>query len=92
MAENTLPPQPIRPHAAHVPSLRESCLGLLKDAKTSSGQPFPMTPQEIVHQLQKIGLCITERDLEGMLRELCQEGLIQEIDPTAGFRFITNAA
>jgi hypothetical protein len=92
MVENPLPPQPIKPHAAHLPSMRESCLRLLQDAKTSSGRPFPVTPQEMVQQLQKIGLCITAGDIEGLLRELCQEGLIQEIDPTAGFRWIAQAA
>ena len=92
MSENILPPQPFRPRSAHFPSLRESCLHLLRDAKTSSGRPFPMTVQEMVQQLQKIGLCITTCDLEGLLRELCQEGLIQEIDPTAGFRWVAQAA
>jgi len=51
-----------------------------------------MTVQEMVQQLQKVGLCITTCDLEGLLRELCQEGLIQEIDPTAGFRWVAQAA
>lgn len=89
MAENMIPPQPFKPRSI---SLRESCLHLLRDAKTTTGRPFPMTVQEIVQQLQKIGLCISTGDLEGLLRELCQEGLIQEIDPTAGFRWVTQAA
>ncbi|HLJ29510.1 MAG TPA: hypothetical protein VKY85_22565 [Candidatus Angelobacter sp.] len=78
--------------ATPLPSMRESCLQLLKDAKTPTGLPFPMTPQEMVQPLQQLGLCITAGDLEGLLRELCLEGLIQEIDPTAGFRWIAQAA
>jgi len=92
MAENELPPQPIRSRPAHFPSLRESCLRLLQDAKTSSGRPFPMTASEMVQLLQHRGLCISASDIEGLLQELCQEGLIQEIDPMAGFRWIAKAA
>lgn len=86
MAENPLPP-PFKPRSVGFPSLRESCLNLLKEAKSSCGRPFPMTPDEMAQRLQQTGLCITARDLEGLLRELCQEGLVQEIDPTAGFRW-----
>ena len=89
MAENIVPPPSFRPRSV---SLRESCLHLLKDAKTPTGRPFPMTVQEMIQQLQTIGLCITTGDLEGLLRELCQEGLIQEIDPTAGYRWVAQAA
>jgi len=51
-----------------------------------------MTAQEIILQLEKTGLCITACDLEGLLREMCQEGLIQEIDPLAGYRWVAQAA
>jgi hypothetical protein len=51
-----------------------------------------MTATEIAQQFQRIGLSITTADIEGLLRELCQEGLIQEIDPTAGFRLVIQAA
>jgi hypothetical protein len=51
-----------------------------------------MTTQEMVEHLQGIGLCIRTGDVEGLLRELCQEGLIQEIDPTAGYRWVPFAA
>jgi hypothetical protein len=46
----------------------------------------------MAEKLQQGGLSIAAADLEGLLRELCQEGLIQEIDPTAGFRWVTQAA
>ena len=92
MAENTLPLSPFRPRPVRFLSLRESCLHLLRDAKTTSGRPFPMTAQEMVLQLEKTGMCITTCDLEGLLRELCQEGLIQEIDPVAGYRWVAQAA
>ena len=92
MAENGFLPQSVTlPRPTH-PSLRESCLRLLKDAKTASGRPYPLTTQEMVSQLQSVGLCISNGDVEGLLRELCQEGLIQEIDPTAGFRWVPCAA
>jgi hypothetical protein len=93
MAENRFLPQSLpSARSAPFPSLRESCLRLLKDAKTSAGRPYPLTTQEMVHQLQAVGLCISTGDVEGLLRELCQEGLIQEIDPTAGFRWVPCAA
>jgi len=92
MAENRLPPLSFKSRPAHLPSLRESCLNLLREAKSACGRPFPMTPQEMTQQLQQIGLCITTGDVEGLLHELCQEGLIQEIDPTAGFRWVAKAA
>jgi hypothetical protein len=93
MAENRFLPQSLPlAGSAHLPSLRESCLRLLRDAKTSSGRQFPMTTQEMVEHLQGIGLCIRTGDVEGLLRELCQEGLIQEIDPTAGYRWVPFAA
>lgn len=91
MPENRILPQSVAsPRLA--PSLRESCLRLLKDAKTASGRPYPLTTQEMVSQLQAVGLGISTGDVEGLLRELCQEGLIQEIDPTAGFRWVPCAA
>jgi hypothetical protein len=93
MAETRFLPQSVsasRP--TQFPSLRESCLRLLRDAKTSSGRPYPLTAQEMVNQLQTVGLCISTGDVEGLLRELCQEGLIQEIDPMAGFRWVPCAA
>lgn len=46
-----------------------------------------MTAPEMVQQLHRRGFCITATDIEGLLRELCQEGLIQEIDPEAGFKW-----
>jgi hypothetical protein len=93
MAENRFLPQSLSSaRSAHLPSLRESCLQLLKEAKTSSGRQFPVTTQEMVQQLQAAGLCISTGDVEGLLHELCQEGLIQEIDPTAGFRWVPFAA
>ena len=92
MAENRFSPQPFKSRSPHFPSLRESCLNLLREAKSPCGRPFPMTPQEMAQKLQQIGLCITTGDIEGLLHELCQEGLIQEIDPTAGFRWVAKAA
>lgn len=91
MSETRILPQSVALPRS-VPSLRESCLRLLKDAKTASGRPYPLTTQEMVSQLQAVGLCISTGDVEGLLRELCQEGLIQEIDPTAGFRWVPCAA
>lgn len=93
MAENRILASSLSPaRSAQVPSLRESCLRLLRDAKTSSGRPYPLTTQEMVSQLQAVGRCISSGDVEGLLRELCQEGLIQEIDPMAGFRWVPCAA
>jgi hypothetical protein len=92
MAETPLPPPPFKPGSVRSPSLRESCLNLLREAKSSCGRPFPLTATEMAQQLQGGGLSITTADIEGLLRELCQEGLIQEIDPTAGFRWVVQAA
>jgi len=46
-----------------------------------------MTADEIHEQLKKEGLLLRTEDINAWLRELSQEGMIQEIDADAGFRW-----
>ena len=92
MAENQYLPQSRPPQAAQFMSLRERCLGVLKNAKASCGRTLPLTACEIAQRLQETGFAIKQGDIEGLLRELSEDGSIQEIDPTAGFRWVGEAA
>ena len=92
MAENQVLPQSRPPQAVRFTSLRERCLGVLKNAKSSCGRPLPLTAFEIAQRLQQTGFAIKPGDIEGLLRELSEDGSIQEIDPTAGFRWVGEAA
>ena len=51
-----------------------------------------MTAEEIHKQLKKEGLVLRTEDINAWLRELSQEGMIQEIDADAGFRWSGLAA
>jgi hypothetical protein len=51
-----------------------------------------MTAEEIHQQFKREGLFLRTEDIEAWLRELCQEGTIQEVDAVAGFRWTGIAA
>ena len=51
-----------------------------------------MTADEIHQQLKREGLFLRTEDIEAWLRELSQEGAIQEVDAVAGFRWTGMAA
>jgi hypothetical protein len=73
-------------------SVRAACIGALRDARTSCGRPLPMTAAEIHEQLEREGLILRTEDISAWLRELSQEGMIQEVDAVAGFRWTGMAA
>jgi len=51
-----------------------------------------MTAAEIHEQLEREGLILRTEDISAWLRELSQEGMIQEVDAVAGFRWTGMAA
>ncbi|HEV2992039.1 MAG TPA: hypothetical protein VG759_26620 [Candidatus Angelobacter sp.] len=73
-------------------SAREACMSALRNARASCGRLLPMTAEEIHQQLKKEGLVLRTEDINAWLRELSQEGMIQEIDASAGFRWSGLAA
>ncbi|HEV3039920.1 MAG TPA: hypothetical protein VHA33_19290 [Candidatus Angelobacter sp.] len=73
-------------------SAREACMSALRNARASCGRPLPMTAEEIHKQLKKEGMALRTEDINAWLRELSQEGMIQEIDAEAGFRWTGLAA
>jgi hypothetical protein len=70
------------------PSLREECISRLQNAKTAIGQIIPVTAPEIRNQLENEGWSVKVEDIQALLVELCSEGVIREIDPAAGFKWI----
>ena len=71
----------------HFRSAREACMSALRNARASCGRSLPMTAAEIHEQLKREGLVLRTEDINAWLRELSQEGMIQEIDAEAGFRW-----
>ena len=67
-------------------------MSALRNARTSCGRALPMTAEEIHQQLKREGLFLRTEDIEAWLRELSQEGTIQEVDAVAGFRWTGIAA
>ena len=73
-------------------SAREVCRKLLRAYCASSGQHLPITPAELWPQLRAAGFVISQRDTEGVLRDLAESGEVMEIDASAGFRWVQPAA
>lgn len=74
------------------PSVRSACIDALRNARTSSGRSIPLTARDIHQQLERDGLVLRAEDIEALLRELSQDGTIQEVDAVAGFRWVGIAA
>ncbi len=82
---HTSPPNdPIHSHSS---GARQACRNILRDARTGGGRFIPLTVPEITAQLVVSGIAITQRDVEGFLRELEAAGEVVEIDASAGFRW-----
>ncbi len=71
---------------------RQACRNVLRNAQTASGIFLPLTVAEITVQLLDVGIAISERDVEGFMRELEAAGEVVEIDALAGFRWAGSAA
>ncbi len=67
---------------------REACRYLLRNSRTTDGHALPMTPAELVPQLQQEGFLVTRYDAEALLRDLAFDGEAMEIDPDAGYRWV----
>ncbi len=80
-------------HAVSCHSLgaRQACRNALRNAQTISGRFVPLTISEIAAQVVADGIAITERDVEGFVRELEAAGDVIEIDALAGFRWAGSA-
>jgi hypothetical protein len=65
---------------------REACRALLHASRTKEGHFLPVTPDELVPQLQAEGFLVTRLDAEALLRELAADGEAVEIDTCAGYR------
>jgi hypothetical protein len=86
---NRFPPQS---SVKQFSSVRAACLSVLRNAKSSCGRSIPLTAAEIHQQLESQGLRVRQQDIEALLRELSQDGSVQEVDVDAGFRWIGAAA
>lgn len=73
-------------------SLSHACRFYLSASRTADGRHLPITPQELVTELHKDGFLVTRRDVEAMLRDLCDSGEAVEIDEQAGYRWSGAAA
>ncbi len=71
---------------------RQACRNVLRNAQTASGIFLPLTVGEITAQLVDVGIAISERDVEGFVRELEAAGEVVEMDAQAGFRWAGTAA
>ncbi|MBV8206777.1 MAG: hypothetical protein JO041_08285 [Acidobacteria bacterium] len=87
-----MPPGAHEPTGLGIVSARELCRKLLSACRSKSGQYLPVTPAELLPQLQAQGFVISERDTEALLRDLAESGEIVEIDASAGFRWCQPAA
>lgn len=71
---------------------REACRYLLRNARTGDGHFLPLTPAELVPQLEAEGFLVTPRDAEALLRDLAADGEAAEVDSLAGYRWVESAA
>ncbi len=85
-------PNRIPVRSLRFPSATEASRHLLQDARTPTGRFVPVTAVELTTKLAEEGFLVSERDAEGLLRELAQEGDVVEIDAAAGFRWRGHAA
>ncbi len=76
----------------HSQGARQACCNALRNAHAASGGFVPLTISEIAAKLVAAGMAITERDVEGFVRELEAAGDVIEIDALAGFRWTGTAA
>ncbi len=67
--------------------IREACRHLLQDACSPAGRFIPLTAADVELQLATEGFSLIQRDVEGLLRELGDNGDAVEIDAAAGFRW-----
>ena len=73
-------------------SAREACRHLLRSARTASGRYMPLSIPDMAAHLAGFGFAVSDRDIEGFLRELAGCGEAVEIDAQAGFRWSEPAA
>jgi hypothetical protein len=80
--------------ASHIPprnsefsSATQACRYLLQNALSPAGRFIPLTAADVTFQLLKQGFFLSQRDVEGLLRELAVAGDAVEIDAAAGFRW-----
>ncbi len=85
-------PQPPQGFPPQSHGARQACRNALRDARTASGIFLPLTITEITTQLVGAGIAISERDVEGFVRELTAAGEVVEMDAQAGFRWAGTAA
>ena len=60
---------------------------MLQSARADSGKFIPLTTAEMAAVLAAGGFSVTERDLDGLLRELVDSGEVAELDYLAGYRW-----
>lgn len=84
--------QPSQVRSCQSLGARQACRNALRNAQTGSGRFLPLTIPEIAALVLAGGIAITERDVEGFVRELEAAGEVIEIDAQAGFRWAGTAA
>ncbi len=84
------PPSQGFPPQSH--GARQACRNVLRESQSACGTFLPLTAAEIAAQLASSGMSVSERDVEGFLRELEAAGEVVEMDAQAGFRWAGSAA
>lgn len=77
----------IHPRNVKYSSATQACSHLLKNARSPAGRFIPLTAADLEFQLAREGFFVSQRDVEGLLRELAVAGDAVEIDAAAGFRW-----
>jgi hypothetical protein len=80
-------PASIPPRSVEFSSATQACRYLLQNARSPAGRFIPLTAADVDVQLAQQGFFLSQRDVEGLLRELTAAGDATEIDAAAGFRW-----
>lgn len=80
-------PASIPPRSTEFSSATQACRHLLQNARSPAGRFIPLTAADVDLQLAKRGFFLSQRDVEGLLREMAVAGDAIEIDAAAGFRW-----
>jgi hypothetical protein len=80
-------PASIPPCSTKFLSATEACRYQLQNARSPAGRCILLTVAEVELQLAKQGFFLSQRDVEGLLRELAVAGDAVEIDAAAGVRW-----